>query len=99
MKKMIAVLALLGLSSPLFAQEAPAYTDGSNEVATTDSASAAASGTLNTAASIGLGVAAAAVIYSVAADSSSDDAGNDNGGGTTNPPGGTTGSTGTTGTR
>lgn len=62
----------------------------SDVVAGSAAASAAAIGTLDTLATIGAGVATAAVLYSVGADSSSDPAGNSNSG-TTPPPTGTTG--------
>lgn len=66
MKKMIAALALLGLSSPVFAQEAPVAAETSAEVAGAEAAGAAATGTLTTVATVGLGIAAAGVLYSVA---------------------------------
>lgn len=104
MKKIFALMALVGLSSPVLAQDAPASQAADTGVAT-DVAGTEATG-LSTATIVGTTVAAiatGAVLYSIGGDSTSSErdagGGGDGGGdGGTGGTGGTGGSGGTGGT-
>lgn len=90
MKKIFAVLALVGLASPVLAQQAPQPT--SSEVAGSEASDYSAAEITGTVVAT---IATGAVLYSLGGDSSSGD--NDAGGGGDNGGGGGGGGTGGTG--